>query len=239
MKKCHLSVLWMLLLGSLQVASAQAPPLVAGLGHNTGPTACHHVIDLLLRYGLHSRAQLPNVSSVLLGESIGDVSLVQVSMLDTGSPAAGPTLAITLQNDSQRDVGPFSVSAVATFVRIHPWCPTVTQRVKCVAAGETLELQLQMPHESLAMGQAGGSRLAFNKLVVAIDSFDELLELNEANNLLVIGREQHGADVVLEDLDLTAGDLGPAGVVADQRDHRQVMPHERVELGRDHHLVFP
>src|SRR3954470_21363868 len=51
-------------------------------------------------------------------------------------------------------------------------------------------------------------------------------------DLVVVGPREDDADVVFQDLDLLAGDLGPAGVVAHDCDHRQVVADEGVELGQ-------
>ncbi len=51
-------------------------------------------------------------------------------------------------------------------------------------------------------------------------------------HLVIGGAREHGGDVVVQHLHLLARDLRPAGVVADQRDDRDAVAHEGVELRR-------
>lgn len=154
---------------------------------------CHHVINLLMRYGgshgarTHTGA-IPYGDGLILGNDIGDLELVSVAMLADGTETIGPTFAVTIRNNSHRDVSRFSVSAVAVLGRIRPMSPSTTVKVGKLCAGQELELHLQLPVECLAMGRAGNELLAFKSLVVAIDSFDELLECNESNNISVLDR---------------------------------------------------
>lgn len=166
-----------------------AGPAVVGL--DTSRNHCQHVVDLLLRYGtsnLPHRLVVPVGNGLLLGDSIGDLELVSVALVDQGNAAAGPTIAVTVSNHGTRDVAGFSVSAVAILGRLHAWSPSITQHLPKVCAGETLEIQMQLPLESLAMGRAGTNLLAYQKLVVAIDCFDEWIETNETNNVLIVNR---------------------------------------------------
>jgi hypothetical protein len=49
--------------------------------------------------------------------------------------------------------------------------------------------------------------------------------------VVVVTAIEHRADIVFQDLDLFAGDLRPARVVADHRDHGDAVASEGVELG--------
>ena len=150
-------------------------------------------MDLLFRYG-HAPSQptvaIPHGHGLLLGNSIGDLEIMAVSMCHPGDAKNGPTFAVTISNKSERAVSAFSISAVAVLGRIRPLSPSVTQTVPKIGAGENVELKLCLPLESLAMGRAGTDILAFQKLVVAIDSFDQLLESNESNNIVVLERDK-------------------------------------------------
>ena len=75
------------------------------------------------------------------------------------------------------------MTGVAMLGRISPLSPSVTTRVAEILPSAALEIQLQLPIEALAMGNRNGQIIGFQRLVVAIDSYDELLETNEANNL--------------------------------------------------------
>src|SRR5208337_1256872 len=60
----------------------------------------------------------------------------------------------------------------------------------------------------------------------------DALGSKSSRNLMISAAREHGCDVIFEDLHLLAGDLRPAGVVADDRDDRNAMAHEGVELGK-------
>jgi len=192
MKTLKFAIVITVLLG--QVGTILATPY----GALAGPTNCQHVMDLLFRYG-HAPSQpimaMPHGHGLLLGNSIGDLEIMNVSMCHPGEATHGPTIVVTITNNSERPVSAFSISAVAVFGRIRPMSPSVTQTAPAIGAGENVELKLCLPLESLAMGQAGTDTLAFQKLVVAIDSFDQLLESNESNNIVVLDR---GSIPVLE-----------------------------------------
>ena len=197
------------LAGMAVVLMSMTQPIMAGspaisVLQQTGDAHCQHVIDLLMRYGMSKHARLTAVpfgNSLILGDSVGDLELVSVTLVDPGNDAAGPTMAIAVRNNSERHVCSFSVSAVAVLGRIHPFSPSTTSTIKKICAGETLEIQLQLPIEALAMGRVGTNVMAFKKLVVAIDSFDELLECDESNNILILDRTEipAAAPVVVEE----------------------------------------
>ena len=73
--------------------------------------------------------------------------------------------------------------AVATLGRIHIDSPCKTVKVEKIEAGEALQVELTLPIESLAMGNRGGLPIGFQRLIIAIDSFDEPAETDEANNI--------------------------------------------------------
>ena len=61
-------------------------------------------------------------------------------------------------------------------------------KVEKICAGQAAEVHVQLPIEALAMGNRNGQPLEFARLVVAIDSFDQFAECNEANNVKVFDR---------------------------------------------------
>ncbi len=159
----------------------------------SGPTNCQHVMDLLFQYG-HGTSQavmaVPHGNGLLLGDSIGDLEIMTVTMCHPGDATHGPKIAVTISNKSKRAVSSFSISAVAVLGRIQPFSPSVTQAAPTIGPGENVELTLCLPVESLAMGRSGTDTLAFQKLVIAIDSFDQLLESNESNNIVILERDK-------------------------------------------------
>ena len=171
-----------------QAGASMAAPYISG------PTNCQHVMDLLFQYG-HGVSQraiaVPYGNGLLLGDSIGDLEIMTVVMCHPGDATQGPKIAVTISNNSERAVSSFSISAVAVLGRIRPFSPSVTQTSPTIGPGENVELKLCLPLESLAMGRAGTTdTLAFQKLVIAIDSFDQLLESNESNNIVILDRDK-------------------------------------------------
>lgn len=176
-------------------AFADHPQLARVLG--VGPRGCGHVIKLLLKYGQGGRLHaVPYGNSLLLAPDLGDLELVSVVQLEECTDELGPTLGITIRNTSQRDVCEFSVAAVAVLRRITPLSPTTTIRIERLAVGEVVEVKIPLPCESLAMAYIGSQPLAFDTLVIAIDCFDELVECDESNNLLVVHRSKIPTQVV-------------------------------------------
>jgi hypothetical protein len=122
------------------------------------------------------------------GDEVGDLEVIQVTQVLHDDPACGPKIAVTVRNQSVRQVCNFHVSAVAILGRICPTSPNTTVRVEKLEPGAALEVLVQLPIEALAMGNRNGQIIGFQRLVVAIDSFDEFVETNEANNLQAFDR---------------------------------------------------
>lgn len=177
-------------------ASAQYPPPndVHGLFGNH--RSCSHVIDLLLRYGsggshgYQSSGGLIQPTAygpaVVPHTEIGDLELVAVTIQSDGDATCGPTFGVTVRNNSQRDVTDFRISIVGVLHRIHPLSPTTVHCVEKICAGAVVECQISLPVEALSMGRAGDQVLCLQTVVVAIDSYDQLVECDESNNLKVL-----------------------------------------------------
>jgi hypothetical protein len=158
-----------------------------------------HVIDLALRHGVNNSVDLSRQNIVhdtgygpmLIPDSeIGDLELIQIEALSASDPAignraCGTKFAVVVRNDSTRDVCGFRISAVALLGRICSTSPTAVVKVDKICAGESMEIHIQLPIESLAMGNRNGTVVGFRRLLVAIDSFDQFVEDNEANNIQV------------------------------------------------------
>lgn len=91
-------------------------------------------------------------------------------------------------NSSAIVVGNFQVSIVGVLGQIHAHCPTVRGTVTQIPAGAMAQFQLQLPASAMALGFQGQPTAPFDTLVVAIDSFDELMEANELNNVRIMRR---------------------------------------------------
>jgi len=189
-----------LVLGALMILCATDPVSADGVDlHQVlpGPARCDHVMDLMMRYGIHDvgpHAGEPLMHHSPLGsmwvphEELGDLELVEVVALPMSDPACGPSFAVVVQNNSKRDVCGFHISVVALLGRITPFSPTAVVKVDTLCAGQASEVHVQLPVEALAMGQRSGQPVEFTHLVVAIDSFDQFAECNEANNIKVLDR---------------------------------------------------
>ena len=173
-------------------ASADAQPL--GLYSSMpGGNRCDHVIQQMLRHGVNNSVDRSVANSMLRHSpfgvvetpetEFGDLEVVQVNQIPQEGVACGPKLAVIVMNRSLREVCNFHVSAVAVFGHICPTSPNATVEVAAINPGEAIEVCMQLPIESLSMGNQTGQALGFQRLVVVIDSFDELLETNEANNV--------------------------------------------------------
>ncbi len=145
---------------------------------------------------------------------LGDLELVQVVQLEVADGACGPKFAVTVRNNSTRDVCGFRISLVALLGRIHPMAPTAIVKVDKICAGAAVELHVQLPIECLAMGNRNGQVIGFQRLLVAIDSFDQFVECNEANNIKVLVRTAIPMATVVEKTVETVAATAPAEVTA-------------------------
>jgi hypothetical protein len=174
------------------IAATQAQDITATqLFH--GGSRCDHVLHLMHRYGVNNSVNYVASNSLLhhspLGAmaineaDLGDLRIVQVSQIEHLDAACGPKFAVLVQNHSCRNVCKLHVSAVGVLGRICPVSPSATVAIEQIGAGETLQVEVTLPIEALAMGNRNGQIIGLQRLVVAIDSFDQLVESNEANNL--------------------------------------------------------
>lgn len=108
---------------------------------------------------------------------------MQVAQVQDVDAAGGSKFNVTIRNNSYRDVCNFHMTLVATLGRICPTSPNTTTYIEKICTGQAVEFCVQLPIEALAMGNRNGQVIGFQRLVVAIDSFDVLAETNEANNL--------------------------------------------------------
>lgn len=159
---------------------------------------CGHVIDLLIRNRMRQQsgaigAELAPglvLSRSPLANSIGDLELIDVRLVSDGGPGAGPTIQVTVRNTSAFAVGNFQISIVGVLGQIHVQCPTVRGTVSQIPAGSTSSFNLQLPASAMAMGFQGQPSAPFDTIVVAVDSFDELVEANELNNVQILRRNE-------------------------------------------------
>ncbi len=161
---------------------------------------CEHVIRLIQLHGVNNSVDLSGADSVYHHSGfggfgipdceLGDLQIMQVNQIADQEESCGPRIAVVVRNCSSRKVCDFRVTAVAMLGRICPSSPTATVTVAEVLPGAALEVQLQLPIEAFAMGNRNGQIIGFQRLLVAIDSYDELLETNEANNIRAWNRAE-------------------------------------------------
>ncbi|TWT87657.1 hypothetical protein Mal64_31990 [Pseudobythopirellula maris] len=205
----------------LLLAAAVAPLGASASAQGLGPAGyqqllmggprCDHVIDLLMRFGIGGGAGVGPAAGMIAHSpygpiempavELGDLQIAGVALVASDDPACAPTYAVTIKNCSPRDVCHLQVTLVALLGPIRPHDPTALATVDSIPAGGCVEIAIQLPIESLAMGQGvlgDGCPLAFQKLLVAIDSLDGFAEIDESNNLQLLCRSDIPAQVVVE-----------------------------------------
>lgn len=153
---------------------------------------CRHVIDLMMQNQLRARMgtngteqlHLPHLS---VGLQPGDLQLTGVHLVCDGDHLKGPIFQLGIKNCSNVPIGNFHISAVGVLCRIQPHSPAATICIPRMEAGEETQIQIQLPVTCMAMGPLH-QQIAYDTLVVAIDSFDTLLECDELNNLQILKR---------------------------------------------------
>ena len=173
-------------------AQAQAP-IVRTTQVLHGGSLCDNVIHLIHCHGVNNSVDLaaghtmlqhsPLGSMLVPGLELGDLEICNVAQICHEDPACGPRIAVTVKNLGCRKVCNFHISVVALFGPICPTSPNNTVCVENLGPGEAVEVIVQLPIEALAMGNRNGQVIGFQRVVVAIDSYDEFVETNEANNL--------------------------------------------------------
>ena len=172
---------------------------LADIGICTGKRFdCNHVISLLLKRrhdkafggGIVKAAPIVHhgpYGDHVIQHQLSDLQLVSVCLADPGDTQNAPTYSITLTNHGKVDLHHFKISAVAVLGEIHEFSPTTTIKVDKICAGATLTLDVQMPFACQSMTNKG-HRCQFDTLIVAIDAFDQIVECNELNNILILKR---------------------------------------------------
>ncbi len=156
---------------------------------------CGHVIQLLMANSFRQNT-FQNGTELAPGlrlgspwqQGVGDLELLGVHCDGTVDPRNGPVFEVTLRNNSQETLEHVTVSAVAVLGQIHGQSPTSVVSIRQIGAAETISIRIQLPASSIVMGPVGSAVQPFETLVVAIDSFDELIENNELNNVSILRR---------------------------------------------------
>jgi hypothetical protein len=190
-----------------QTQTAVQTQTVAVEKHAITPIQSFHQLAIVRHHVfLHSRPNLPTNTGPLgptfigtpftpaVAKTPGDLEIVNVGMAADATPQQGPLYRITIRNNSETPSRHFEVSLIAIRGQINHTSPVVTVHVNEIAPGGVHEIDVQLPIGVMSLGAA--SALApFESLVVAIDSFDQLLEVNELNNVAILTR---GAIALIE-----------------------------------------
>lgn len=156
-----------------------------------GPERCDHVIGLLLRHGVNNDSPAPATTHTfhpygpitIPATDIGDLELISIAQHGETSAGCGPSFNLVIKNCSARDVCGSRVTLVGLLGRIRPTSPNVTVKIESLPAGQAVEVTLTLPIDALAMGNLNGQAIAMNRVLVVLDSYDQFMESNEANNL--------------------------------------------------------
>lgn len=157
---------------------------------------CSHVMSLMMQNNMRSKLgtngteqlHLPHLTT---GLQPGDLQLLNVNLVSGGSPDCGPIFQIGMKNCSNVPIGNFHVSMVGVLGRIQPFSPSATIRIPRMEAGEETQIQIQLPASCMCMGPLN-QQAQFDCVVVALDSFDCLLECDELNNVQILKRAEIG-----------------------------------------------
>jgi len=141
---------------------------------------------------------------------VGDLELVSVGMVADGVAEKGPIYRISLRNNSTIAARHFRVSLIATLGEITRMSPVVTLNVEELGAGATGHIDVRLPHGVMSLGPQGQPG-PFSTLIAAIDSFDELIETDELNNVATFTR---GEIAVIEAAAVAPAAAAPAAATA-------------------------
>lgn len=159
------------------------------------PTShCGHVIDLMMRNRMRAQFNTNGTEELHLphltvGLRPGDLQLQCVHLVCDGDAHNGPIFQIGMKNNSAVPIGNFKVSVVGVLCQIDVHSPSATICIPRMEAGEETQIQIQLPVNCMAMGPYH-QRCEFDTVVVALDSFDELLECDELNNVQILKRQE-------------------------------------------------
>jgi hypothetical protein len=145
--------------------------------------------------------------------ALGDLELVDVDMVSDMNGTSGPIYRVALKNNSHLPVIGVRVSLIAVLGRIDQSSPVITTVVKEIAAGGIATIDIPMPVAVMQLGPATAP-VPFETLVASIDSFNELPETNEFNNVVTVVRTAIDVIETTQSTTTTTTALGEAAAVA-------------------------
>jgi hypothetical protein len=131
---------------------------------------------------VHSTPFIPAVA-----KTPGDLEIATIGMVADATPQQGPLYRVAIRNNSETPSRHFEVSLIAVRGQLNHDSPVITSHVNEIAAGGEHVLDIQLPIGVMSLG-AANALAPFESLVVAIDSFDQLIETNELNNVAILTR---------------------------------------------------
>jgi hypothetical protein len=138
----------------------------------------------------------------------GDLKLISVQQI--GSPPGEPPMyRVTFINHSRFAAENFRVSIIATNGRIQRNSPVASADISELAGDAIANVDIRVPAAALTLGPANAP-VAFDTLVVVLDSLNVLAETNEWNNVAQFVRTEIVTVAVTE----TATTAAPAAVAA-------------------------
>jgi len=118
-----------------------------------------------------------------------DVEFTSIRQLDAGDPATNqaPAYRVWFHNNSDVDINqPFDVAILGSNdLALSENLPYAAVRVDGMAAGETRSVDIRLPIEAMTMGTADGGTAPYKYVHAIVDSQNELVETNKANNIAV------------------------------------------------------
>lgn len=157
---------------------------------------CGHVVDLMMKNRMRARFRTNGIEQLHLphltvGLQPGDLEFLCVHLVQEGNAQQGPVFQVGMKNNSDVPIGNFKVSLVGVLGQIHVHSPSATICIPRMEAGQEMQIQIQLPVACLSMGPLH-QQCCFDTLVVALDSYDELLECDELNNVQILARQEVG-----------------------------------------------
>jgi len=132
---------------------------------------------------------------VSTGVAVGgiDVEYSKIAQLDAGDATQnlGPAYRVWFHNNSSVDINqPFDVALLASNDgKLSQGLPYSSVRINSLAADETTSVDIRLPIAAMTMGSSDGQPAPYAYVHTIIDSQQELVETNKANNLSVDSRD--------------------------------------------------
>jgi len=182
------------------------------------PASIPQHCDLIARTMLHCMTRSPREFKLNAGPRFvpvggffpfpplpaGDLELLGLVQIGE-APGNCPIYRISFRNNSPVAARNFRVSLIGAVGRVEFDSAVISVDIDEIAAKATMTTELTLPVAALAIGPPG-RQAPFDTLVVALDSFDELPETDEMNNVASFKR---GEIVAMETITTVAPVGGP------------------------------